>query len=110
MLPLVNGVDPNEIHRKFIRLLKDLHVQNHYHLGLKGTITVPNKKRPLDPPNSTDRKQIEDTAQRQTHDTLDAKRQMTHSGRTKSPKSRVWSLGVQCPGLETELRSSRSPD
>lgn len=89
---MANGVDPNEIHRKFIRILKELYVQNHHQLGLKGTVTVPNKKRPLDPQNSTDRKQIEDIAQRQTHDTFVEKGRMTHREEPRAQRAESGAL------------------
>lgn len=36
--PLSNGVGSCEIHRKVMKILRELYIQNHHQLGLKGTM------------------------------------------------------------------------
>ena len=56
-------VQLNKIHRKSTMFLKELHIQKHHQLGLRGTESVQYEKWPLDYKNFTRRKQAEKTAQ-----------------------------------------------
>lgn len=77
-----NALDP-KTHKTPIKFLRELCWQKHCQLGLNGTETVQEEKRPLDSKSSTGRKQAKETMELQTWTIFHGKGRMTQ-GRAKS--------------------------